>query len=50
MNKAVKEKLERLYDELHNYMNILIESRTTPEVVPEVARVLMDLATLQSKM
>ena len=46
----MNEKIEVLYDELHEYMKSLIEYRTTSGIVPEVARVLIELIILQSKM
>ena len=46
----MKEKLDALYDELFCFLKILIDKGTTPEIVPEVARVLIDLITLQSQM
>ena len=44
------EKIEKLYDELFNYLQVLIESRTTSGIVPDVARVLIELIILQLKM
>ncbi len=49
----MKEKAAMLYDELFSYLMFLVKSRTTPaevESVPEVARVLIELIILQSKM
>ena len=53
----MKEKTDALYDELFSYLKSLVERATergaTPaelQSVPEVARVLIDLITLQSMM
>ena len=50
---SLNEKLETLYGELFSYLQYLVKSRTTPaetESIPEVARVLIELIILQSKM
>lgn len=46
----MNEKIEVLYDELHEYMKTLIEYKTTSGLIPEVARVLIELINLQSMM
>ncbi len=46
----MNEKIEALYDEMFNYLKVLTEYKTTSGVVPEVARVLMDLIVLESQL
>lgn len=46
----MNEKIDALYDELFNYLKVLIDYKTTSGEVPEVARVLIDLINLQSQM